>query len=386
MNRVLSVIAVIAVAVFAGCSDSTNPGDDPNPVTIDLPSLSVPMMVVSGDRLYTLRRAVDTTTRELDARRLDGQLIWTVTVPLCGQISDACFLVADASGNVYFNTSDGLMSRSRSNGSLRWTVSSLARVASMAIAPSGRIYVADRDGTPGLMYAVDANTGAVVWSSILPPFNASATLFDEARSVIYALGRGAAAALDAQTGAIKWITSQNCFAGSDGALAADGTIYVTCDSDLSSRLFAYSPAGATVWQASLGASTATLTPVIDAAGIIYVANNGSVTALNKDGTTAWRLAGLFRNNTHPMIDSNRNLYAVASRISSVSGRYLIAINNGVVVETKGLFPCSGALLLTESGRLYCAEVALVMSFPTSGNDVAAQWNQMGHDASRTARR
>src|SRR5215216_536715 len=105
------LVAVSPAMITAGCSDSTNPADDPNPVTIELPSVSVPMLVVSGDRLYTLRRAEDTTARELDCRRLNGELLWTVSVPLCGHPTDSCFLAADAEGNVYFNTSAGVMSR-----------------------------------------------------------------------------------------------------------------------------------------------------------------------------------------------------------------------------------------------------------------------------------
>jgi outer membrane protein assembly factor BamB len=379
------VITLLAACLLA-CSDSTSPVDDPKPTEVELPTINVPVLVASNDRIYTLR-AVDDTSRALDARRTDGKILWTVSVPICGLAADSCFMATDGSGNVYLNTSRGLMSRGRSNGALRWTAASIIREASAAVSTSGRIFVADRDVSPALMYAVDASAGTTSWSTILPPnLNVSATLLDESRSTVYAIGRGSAIALDMQTGSIKWITSQNCFGGSVGSLAADGTIYVTCDSDFSSRLFAYSPAGTLQWQVSLGSTNGTLAPLIDAAGTIYVANGGSVTALNKDGTTAWRMAGLFRNQTHPVIDSNKNVFVVASRISSISGRYLFAINNGQVVETKGLFPCIGALLLNDSGRLYCAEVGLLIYAGTAGYDAAAQWSQIGHDSNRSARR
>jgi len=64
----------------------------------------------------------------------------------------------------------------------------------------------------------------------------------------------------------------------------------------------------------------------------------------------------------------------------------MSVNNGIVVETKGLFPCSGSLLLNESGRLYCAEVGLFVFMKTAGFDAASQWSQVSHDASRSARR
>ena len=383
MRRGLS--AVILLMIVA-CSDSTTPVDDTNPVTVNLPSLAVPVLVASNDRIYTLR-SIDSTARELDARRTDGELAWTVPVPRCALATDACFIAADADGNVYMNSVDGLVSRSRSNGAARWTLGPAAGVASIAISTNGKIFAADRDAAPALMYAVDAANGSVAWSSILPPnFNASGTLLDEARAVVYAIGRGAAVAFDSQTGSIRWITSQNCFAGSAGALAADGTLYITCDAASSSRLLAYSPAGSLIWQVSFGSTTGMKAPLIDASGVIYIATGNSISALNKDGSQLWRLGGLFRNQTHPVIDAAGNVYIVASRISSISGRYLMAVNNGTVVETKGLFPCSGSLLLNDSGRLYCAEVGLFVFMKTAGLDAASQWSQVSHDARRSARR
>ena len=385
MSRAWSVFVAIAASGFAGCSDTTEPVDDGSPVEVEVPTLSVPLLAASSNRLFALR-AIDSTARELDSRSLDGDVKWTTSVPPCPSGLD-CLLAVDGSSNVYLNTTDGLMSRSGSNGSLRWTANSI-QTPSIAIGTSGRVFAPGRPLTPvQLMHAIDAATGNIVWSSVLPPgFDATGTLLDESRAIVYAVGRGAAVAFDTQTGSIKWITSQNCFAGSDGALAADGTIYVTCDGATSSTLYAYTPAGALAWHASLGNTPPTLAPVIDVAGVIYVGNARSLTALNKDGSTVWRLAGLFRSFTHPVVDSNSNVYIVASRISNVSGRYLIAVNHGAVVETKGLFPCVGALLLNNSGRLYCSEIGLFMYMGTAGNDAAAQWSQISHDATRSSRR
>lgn len=375
----------LSIITFAACSESTTPVDDTVPVSVDLLRISVPLLAASSDRIFDLM-FVDSSSRALESRTTRGDLKWETTVPSCPAGLD-CVLAVDRSSNLYLNTVDGLMSRSGSNGSLRWTIGSIV-TPSIAIGTNGRLYA---PGKPlvatQLMHAIDASSGSIIWSSILPPgLDATATLLDEARSTVYAIGRGSAVALDIQTGAIKWITSQNCFAGSDGALATDGTIYVTCDGASSSRLFAYNPSGVVAWQVSLGTTSGTLAPVIDAAGIVYVANVGSITALNKDGTTLWRLAGLFRNTTHPVIDSDKNVYLAASRISGVSGRYLIAVNNGAVVDTKGLFPCLGSMLLNGEGRLYCAEIGLLVYVRTAGNDAAAQWSQISHDANRSARK
>jgi outer membrane protein assembly factor BamB len=378
------LIAGLVTSVIVACSGSTEPSDI-TPISVDLPNLSVPLLAASGDRLISLQ-AIDSLTRALDNRSLTGDLRWTTTVPACPTGLE-CVLALDASSNIYLNTSSGLMSRSGSSGSLRWTNTAIEAPA-IAVGTNDRLYAPGRPlvGTQ-LMHAIAANSGNVIWTTILPPnLDATGALLDETRGIVYAIGRGAAAALDAQTGAIKWITSQNCGAGSDGALASDGTVYVTCDISGASRLFAYTPNGSLAWQANLGTATITNAPVIDASGMIYVANTNALTALNKDGSTAWRFAGLFRNVTNPIVDADRNVFIVASRISSVSGRYLMSIKDGTFIETTGLYPCVGSLLLNEGGRLYCAEVGVFVYMRTAGNDANAQWAQMSHDAARSARR
>lgn len=383
--RRLIVIGAILTASAEGCSQSTEPLSGGSPVEVTLANLSVPVLAASNDRIFT-SSFVDSGSRALESRSLSGDLRWTTAVPAC-PTGLRCTLAVDGSSNLYLNTVDGLMSRSGSTGGLRWTLKDVVAPA-IAIGSAGRLYAPGMPFSAAqLMHAVDVNSGAILWSSILPPnFDATAALLDEARSVVYAIGRGGVTALDTQTGAIKWITSRNCFAGSDGALASDGTIYVTCDSNGSSTLIAYDPGGTAKWETNLGTIAGTLSPLIDADGLVYVANVNSLTALNKDGSVAWRLAGLFRNVTHPVIDSGHNVYIAASRISNISGRYLLSVNNGQIVETKGLFPCGGSLLLNRSGRLYCAEVALLIYMQTAGADQLAQWSQLSHDSNRTGRR
>lgn len=380
-----SLFAFVFAVFSISCSDSTNPGDDGSLVTVELPHLSVPLLAASDNRVFTLR-FVDSTSRALDGRSLDGDLRWTTTVPPC-PTDLKCFLAVDGASNLYFNTTEGVMSRSGSNGALRWTASSIEAPA-IAVGTGGRVFAPGQPFTSTqLMHAIDAISGTVTWSSILPPgFDAMAVLLDESRSRVYALGRGAAVAFDTGTGAIQWITSRNCFAGSDGALAADGTIYVTCDADFLSRLFAYDPAGNEKWHVSLGSTTPTLSPLVDASGNVYVANRGSVTALNPSGSILWNRTGLFRSLTHPVIDSGGNVYIAASRISSISGRNLLLINNGEIVADLGLLACAGSMLLNDEGRLYCGEVGLLAYLKTPGSDPNAQWNQISHDPHRTSRR
>ena len=176
----------------------------------------------------------------------------------------------------------------------------------------------------------------------------------------------------------------SCFGGGEGSIGADGSIYVTCDNDFSSRLQAYSPAGEPKWIRSLGSTNGTHTPLIDATGTIYVANSGSVNALSAEGTIIWKLDGLFRNNVEPVIDAARNVYIIAET-KSLFGTSLMVVNDGKVVENRG--PLNGdyygALLLTASGRVYYNSAGSLIYFQASGADASAPWNQMGGDAGRT---
>jgi outer membrane protein assembly factor BamB len=384
--RMSAVIFGIAAAISAGaCADSTQPANDDSLVTVELPGISVPLLAASRDRLFSLQD-VSASTRELAGRSLDGEVKWTAPVPPCPSGLD-CVLAVDESSNLFFNTNEGLMSRKGSNGELRWTASSIETPA-VAISTSGHAFAVGRPGAATqLMYSVDGQSGTVTWATILPSgFDATAILLDEGASAVYAIGRGAVTALDPQTGGIKWTTSRNCLAGSDGALASDGTIYVTCDNDFLSTLYAYNRTGTEKWHVSLGSTPGSLTPLIDEAGTVYAANRGSVTAVNPSGTIAWRLTGLFRNGTHPVIDASRTVYVAASRISSVSGRYLYGINNGQVASDDGLLSCAGSLLLSTAGRLYCGEIGLIVYIRTAGFDDATQWSQIGRDSNHSSRR
>lgn len=389
MRQSAKTIAQLLVfaSAFVGCSESTTPNADVTPVTISLPANSgVAVLAASQDRVYSLGQGGTTTTRALDARQLDGVIVWTVSVPACSSPAAGCFLAVDGSGNLYVNTDDGLMSRGASSGSLRWTAATV-RLESIAIGTGARLYGAGRAfiGSQSV-YAIDMATGTTGWTTSLPNgFDATTTLLDETRSTVYAIGRGGAIALDTQTGSVKWALTRNCFGGSMGAVAADGTVYVTCDNDFSSRLYAYNPAGTEKWQLGLGNTNGTLAPVIDAAGVVYVGNSGSMTALNPTGTAVWQLEGLFSNWASPVIDSNKNVYVVAAQ-TNAGPRSLLVVNGGTIAENKGLSSCESALLLLSTGRAYCSAIDALMRFQTDGYDGAAQWNQFGHDFNRASRR
>jgi len=397
MTRFLSkstkYLLFLALVSQAACDeDSTGPYDNGVPVSLNLgldPYYPTITAGLSGS-IYTVRPN-DLTTRNLDARLGDGSLVWTVVF---GECTDECSHVpsVDAAGNVYLTTRQGLTSWNGASGALRWTAAGIG-VGSLAVGSNSRVYgaAAARFKPDQPVYALDASTGAVIWTTIIPSGYVTEVLLDEGRSTLYALTRGQAVALDAQTGAIKFTAKNSlgvqCFAGSPGSIAADGTLYLTCDNDFLSEVSAYAPTGQSKWLRHLGSTNGTHTPLIDASGVIYVANSGSVTALTPAGEVLWKLDSVYRIAVTPVIDSDKNVYILAE-LKSGSGHHLLVATNGKITEDRGLVTADyyGALLLTAGGRVFYNSEGQLISFGTRGADAAAQWAQMGRDQGRTSRK
>ena len=370
-------------AMIAGCSESTMP-EDPSPVAIGLPANSgVAALAASEDRLYSLRVGSG-TARVLEVRRLNGSIKWSESVPSCS-IGSQCVMAVDASDNVYVATGTGLMSRTGS-GSLRWTTA--PDLVSIAIGAGSRLFGTGRPSAAQAAYSIEKANGASAWTTPLPAgFNSTSTLLDEPRSTVYAVARGGAIAMDMQDGAVKWTVSRtNCFGGSRGAIASDGTVYVTCDSDFSSTVYAYNPAGTLKWQLRLGSDAGTFAPIIDAAGTVYVANSGSVAAISPTGSVIWTVANLSAIRGSPVLDSEQNLYVVASQAGSVGARTLLVLTNGTIAEDRGSASCEDSMLLLPTGRAYCSGLNALIRFGTEGYPGDAQWGQFGHDYRRTSHR
>ena len=376
----LALITVGLVASLAACSDPTAPRDPAEPFTVSLGAPStVPLLAASSSHIFTLRGTSETSIT-VEGRSLDGRARWKRTLPSC---ADACFLAAD-SLNVYLTTATEIVSLTGANGGTRW--SAPLRGAVVAIGSSGRIYAASRPfAVPQRLYALNAGSGAIDWAtSVLPSLDATAILVDETRSFVYALGRGRVSTLNLQNGVVQRTSMDDCFGGSQGALAADGTIYVTCDGASSSRLTALQPGGVVKWTIPLGSSNGTSAPVIDAAGTIYVANRTSLTALTPAGSQAWRLDGLFDNTVSPAVGSNNDVYINAS-LTSAGPRSILVVNGGSVVEDKGQIQCGLAFLLTSTGRVYCGASGSFVYFQGRSTDATAHWAQLGRDAQRGSR-
>ncbi len=371
---------------IAACDNPNIPGLTTEPLTVASgldPRYSI---LPSGgiDRLYTVRPS-DATTRLLDARKANGAIVWSVSIPAC-ESGFTCIPVLDDVGNIYLTTSQGLTSLKPTDGSVRWT-NSTAKFSWIATGTNGRIYTIDRALGIQSVYALDAAAGSIIWKTILPAADGLPLVVDETRQTVYVGGRGGPTAIDTQTGSIKWRVIHSCIGGGHEALAADGTIYVTCDSDFTSILYAYDPTGTEKWHADLGTAAGTFTPLIDDSGNIYASNPSSVISLTPTGTVNWRLTGLTQNFVEPAIDTNRNVYVIA-KLASDAGWNLLAIKDGVVASNKGAIDptFAGALLLAPDGRLYFNANGSLLSYATPGVNAAAAWVQFGRDYARSSRR
>ena len=375
--------SLLLLATLA-CSDSTSPPIDPTTVQeVDLgPPTTVPLLAASTERIYTLR-GTDPTSVEVEARRFSGTQRWKKKITSCQEF---CFLAVDAEDNVYYTTALDVTSVTGSNGAVRWQAE--VRGAIIALGSGGRVYVASRPfAVPQRSYAINAANGEIIWStSLLPTLDATALLVDESRGFLYAVGRGLVSVINLQIGGVIRTSKDSCFGGSQGAIAEDGTVYVTCDNSASSRLTAYGPGGIFKWTTMLNSSNGSSAPVIDASGTIYVSNRSSLTALNPSGTILWQLGELTGNVVSPAVGSNKDVYIQASHPSSPESSLLV-VNNGTIVENKGpAAGCGHSFLLTTTGRIYCGSPGGFAWFQTSNVDLTSQWSQLGNDAQRGSRK
>jgi outer membrane protein assembly factor BamB len=350
---------------------------------VDLgPPTTVPLLAASAERIYTLR-GVDASSVDVEARRLNGSSRWKKKITSCQEF---CFLAVDSEDNVYYTTALDVTSVSGSNGAVRWQAA--VRGAIIAVGTTGRVYVASRPfAVPQRAYALDADNGGIIWStSLLPTLDATALLVDESRGFLYAIGRGLVSAINLQIGGLIRTSKDSCFGGSQGAIATDGTIYVTCDNATQSRLTAYNPGGLFKWTTVLNTANGSTAPVIDASGTIYVSNRSSLTALNPDGTILWQLGELTGNVVSPAVGSNNDVYIQAAHPSSPESSLLV-VNNGTIVENKGTAAgCAHSFLLTPTGRIYCGSPGGFAWFQTRNIDLTSQWSQLGNDAQRGSRK
>jgi outer membrane protein assembly factor BamB len=150
----------------------------------------------------------------------------------------------------------------------------------------GKLYFVNNNG---YVYALDADTGKVLWERRIGLLNASTPAYYKHRLYIVNLVPGHIVKLDAGTGKILWKRSLPGRAESS-PLAMDGTVYFGCENG---QLFALNTRnGHTRWVTSLGGPVKSAPAYHD--GILFVGDYGGyMNAVNaKTGKIKWQTASL----------------------------------------------------------------------------------------------
>jgi outer membrane protein assembly factor BamB len=222
-----------------------------------------------------------------------GKIIWSSPV---GAVSTAPTV---ANGVVYFGTTNGqVVALNASTGALLYSVLVSPTNGEFNGSPAivnGTLYLGCGDG---FLYAINAASGAVVWSyNTTGPVLASPTV---ANGLVFAGNEKAGPdtdldinAFNADSGDPAWAANNDAGGSVDGSAAAYDLIYTAYGDGF---LSAYAPTtGAVAWNAQLDGPSALGMPAV-ANGVVYVSGNGNcqstcsgfVNALNaQTGARLW---------------------------------------------------------------------------------------------------
>lgn len=294
----------------------------------------VPGAAVSGSVIY----ADDGTGIDaLDAAT--GKLLWFASTMGGGSTVSSDISPAVANGMVYAGGGNNVLyAFDAQTGATRWTFNPNGQLLSAPAVANGVVYSGDRGGH---VYALDGTTGAVLWSfqvnvgdgvTDTPAIANGAAYFVSENGIAYALSastgaqlwqsaigspgegvnvsavdngvvfvvsgapspstQGEVVALDATTGATKWV-AHTPFYGTNGLALANGVIYV---STVSNGVSAFDEAtGALKWQVSVGMGYSA--PTV-ANGVVYV-GAGTAYVYAFDATTGATLATVGNCGTQP---------------------------------------------------------------------------------------
>lgn len=220
-------------------------------------------------------------------------------------------------GIIYFGSTDNYFYAVRPNGALKWSFNIGDYIfSSPAISPDGRtIYVGASDNH---LYAISSSNGDLKWKYLTGNkiISSPAIGFDGIEEVIYigSLDKKLYA-LAADNGALKWTFSGRAGFHASPAVDQYGQIYVgecvvTSAKEYNFKFYSINVDGSKLWELDGGTGFYS-SPAIGPDGIIYVGSwDGYFYALNKNGTTAWRVRTSPPSdiNSSPAIDSNGIIY------------------------------------------------------------------------------
>jgi FOG: PKD repeat len=286
-NNKTLILLILAVFICISAASSVNAADTNNSTTniTDNSITNITDNTTSTQSNYTGPKTNTTN--------------WTKNIgtSYIGELSHA---VADSDGNVYVGGdlgTDYYLYSYNSSGTLNWKYKTNTSVSGITIGSDGILYVTTHDGT---IYAFYSN-GTVKWSQTSLAVGSetgmifgygSAPVLTADGTILYLASENSAAlyAVNATDGTIIW--SCGCGAAmSSPVVGSDGTIYVT---NRGGYLIAISSNGTLKWSYSTGAYNSIYSSaVIGPDGTIYAGTWGGILyAFNPNGTLKWTYAAI----------------------------------------------------------------------------------------------
>ncbi len=258
--------------------------------------------------------------------------------------------VVIADGNVYLTTGTSggsqLLALSQATGATTWGPEAIAGTAgnSAGVAyDDGAVFVAQQDagGTGSTLYAYNAGTGALQWSTELGAASPGAPTAADGFVYIIATGNATLYAVNESTGAITW---EQLLSGASGtpAVTADG-VYVAATTSGCFTIDFRPATGELIWDTSNGTLYCPqgATPAV-ANQLVYSSNTSALaifdaeTGDNGTGTLAYSLPAAFTGSTGYFLQSP-NLQAVNLTDEATSDTVQWSFNGDNELETPPIF-------------------------------------------------
>jgi outer membrane protein assembly factor BamB len=235
-----------------------------------------------------------------------------------------------------------LLALSQSNGATAWGPVAIAGTAggSAGVAyDSEQVFVTqqDSDGEGSTLYAYNAGTGALIWSTELGAASPGAPTVADGYVYVIVGGSATLDALNETTGALTWQQSLTAASGTP-AVTADG-VYVAATTSGCYTIDFRPATGEVIWNTTSGTLYCPqgATPVV-ANGLVYSSNTSALaifdaeTGDNSTGTLAYSLPAAFSGTTGWFLQSP-NLQAVNLTDEATSDTVLWSFSGDKVLST-----------------------------------------------------
>ncbi len=280
-----SLIVGLSETIFVGCEDGTVSSLAASTGTknwsVSTGTGKVYLTAASDGTLFA--SCSDVSLKALSSS--NGSTYWTYS---SGSPTSNTSPALGSDGTLYYAAGDGKV-YAISLGAQKWVFQAgSATDSSPALGANGTLYVC----SSGTLYAINSATGAKIWTAAVGT-NATTPAIGSDGSV-YVGSKTDFFSFNGTTGAVNW-TFATGTAPSSAAVSPLGNIYftITAPSGLGTDVNVYAlnaHTGVKVWEESFDDSIlgSSLSPTIDAAGVVYVMSLGKVYALNgTTGATNW---------------------------------------------------------------------------------------------------